>query len=1630
MNPITYAKKFKPMNWLRRRSLPGDRDRSTQTSPFASNHIKLASLAAVALTGGVLLTPAPTHAALMAYEGFNYGTGSANLTGLSGGFGWSGGWQTVNNSSSSVIAGNLTAGANAPTGYDSLSTGNAALTSNGTRTGRWLDTSAGGMFGAHGYINTNGDIGADGKTVYISFMQQPNATSVYYEFELHRNNLSDPGREAGVGNDAGDNNVHFRIENPAGGGSTFSDLGAGNTGVNFYVVRIDFQSGNSTVTVYRNPTSATEPAMPTQQVTAITADLSFDGISLGAFVGSQTVMHDEIRVGETWADVVSPGASSTGLWDGGGANANWSTAGNWDNNAVPVFATSLTFAGNAGLNNNNDLTGVSANNITFDSAAGAFTLAGNSLGLNGNIGFNANPASPITQTINLALTPNADFTIGTRTNGNITINGNLTGVDQLTQTGPDNAGILTLGGNNSLKGLVVNNGTNIITGNTVINGIGGSSFFYVPDTGTSRNGTLIIQNGATLTITNGFQDAGVIARDGANGRIIQNGGTFNFAINDGSHNILFVGASGQPNAHAEYDMNGGLLDMHGDTLGIALGVNAGNIMGVVNQTGGVITNVLNLYFSPFFSTGNGIYNLTGGSIYIGSGGITNFPGGAYQMNLGGGTVGAYANWLSVLNLTLTGTNGPVTFSPNGNTIALSGILSGSGGLTVSGSGILELSGANTYTGDTTVNAGSILQLDATGSSAGAFRVANNGLLNLNFSGNYAVGSFYTNGVALPVGTYNAGNLSSFIAGPGNLQVTSGISVGQWTGLGADNNWSTGGNWDNNSVPIFPHAVTFAGSTQLNNNNDLSGITVGSFTFDSAAGAFTIGGNDIGLSGGISFNGNPSAPITQTINLNMAWNADKTIDTPTNGNLVLGGNITTSGNILTKLDGGILTLGGVDSFGGYILNGGANIITGNVTVNGTGGGDFFYLGANAGYNGTLVIQPGAALTVSGTFGDALVIGRNGGSGKIVQNGGIFTYNCNQQYLFVGATSQSGTQAEYDMNGGVFDMSGFTLGIALGDNGAVYPASLNQTGGSINNVFKLDLGSVRFYGHGIYNLSGGIINIDFGGIVSSSGSYEVNLGGGTISAISPWVSSLNMNLTNFNGSTTFSPNGNTITLSGALSGIGGLIADGGGILELAGTNTYTGDSVITNGTVLQLDVAGTSPGAFRIVDGAFLNLNFGGTLIVPALYTNGVALPNGIYNSSNLGSFLQGSGNVQVAGLAFSSQPQSQLVYLNKGQTATFSSSVVGGAATYQWYLNGNAISGATNSSATLSNLQITNGGNIYVVATGASGSVTSSVVALTVYAVNNNLFAYDGYDYAAGSVDGVSQAGGFGWNGPWQQVDGTGVIITSGSLVGGANVPAGYDARSVGNLIEVPSNAQTRSGRSFDMSSTSELFKQGFVDANGNIGANGKTVYLSFLQQPDRTSGFYELEFHRGSLSDPGRIGGIGNDTGTGNVNLRAPNSVNNRSLGAGTTGVNLYVVRIDFKAGNDDVFVYRNPTSLTEPATPTLTVSNVSDMSFSGVSVAAYNGPDVKTDEVRLGATYADALGLAVSNLLPLTKTANGYKVQFACTPNYSYRVQRATDLTGPWTDLTTNTAPENGYVEFEDTNAPTGRAFYRTVTP
>src|SRR4051812_22877982 len=83
-------------------------------------------------------------------------------------------------------------------------------------------------------------------------------------------------------------------------------------------------------------------------------------------------------------------------------------------------------------------------------------------------------------------------------------------------------------------------------------------------------------------------------------------------------------------------------------------------------------------------------------------------------------------------------------------------------------------------------------------------------------------------------------------------------------------------------------------------------------------------------------------------------------------------------------------------------------------------------------------------------------------------------------------------------------------------------------------------------------------------------------------------------------------------------------------------------------------------------------------------------------------------------AFTTQPAPQTV--NAGSSVTLSAAASGSPApAYQWRKDGTALPGATSATLTLSNVQVADAGSYTVVATNASGAVTSTAVALAVNA---------------------------------------------------------------------------------------------------------------------------------------------------------------------------------------------------------------------------------------------------------------------------------------------------------------------------
>lgn len=374
---------------------------------------------------------------------------------------------------------------------------------------------------------------------------------------------------------------------------------------------------------------------------------------------------------------------ATRTWTGLGGNNNWSTSANWDAAIAP--GDDLHFAGTTRLAPNNDTTAdTSYNSITFDANAGLFVIGGNRITLTGNIICRATGFEP-TINLNIILNvatctmddPNNDAQnmhingIISETGGSrsITKNGNfsvLMGVDNVALVNTYSGGTVITKGtvfgsqqNNSIFGtgpiLIASTGGVRFRNQTISNSIIATGGVITFDNGTASNVTGSLSNSGSLTIytlftTNTFSGP------------ISGSGTFNL-IDIGSGNLSFSGTN-----------------TFTGTVNLSCHLSAGSTQAFGSGATFVLDNAANTEL-----------NITGFNNSIGS-------------IAGGGAAGGNVV-LGAATLTIGGNNTSTTYD---------GVISGTGGVTKSGTGIFTLSRANTYTGATTINAGN---LSVTGSLA-------------------------------------------------------------------------------------------------------------------------------------------------------------------------------------------------------------------------------------------------------------------------------------------------------------------------------------------------------------------------------------------------------------------------------------------------------------------------------------------------------------------------------------------------------------------------------------------------------------------------------------------------------------------------------------------------------------------------------------------------------------------------------------------------------------------------------------------------------------------------------------------------------------------------------------------------
>jgi len=969
----------------------------------------------------------------------------------------------------------------------------------------------------------------------------------------------------------------------------------------------------------------------------------------------------------TYAGVIANGSGSVGLTKQGAGTLTLS--GNNTYSGGTIISSGSLAVGNA------NALGATSGNIT--ASGGTLDLGGYSLTSSGTVSFQGGTVS------NGLLTNNTVAYDGQSG----TVSAALAGSAGLNKTG---AGTLTLSStSNTFSGAInVNAGTLVLTNTTAQ--VGGA--FKV----LGGANTINLNNGATLGIGQNssggygqiFTVASSLAVTGtATINVYSAGGNsspkFTFSslsLADGS--LLNVSDTSTATARlgattttlngnvtirdqaGTNGSNGGRMELNAITVGNSvatsststLTVDGGNLFGAIagaitnNATDG--TKVLALVKS-----GTGNLTLSGGDTFTGnttltSGSLilknTNALMNSTLVHNGTGTLvfdstiasfilgGLSGNQnIALMNNAATPAAIGLTVGYNGSSNIYSGVLSGAGSLTKSGTGTLTLSGSNSYSGGTTLSAGTLNygNLNALGSNTVTFSAASS-TLQAGVSGTLANnlvggGVFDTQGYSTTMGgTINTGASNFTKIGSGTLAIaaanglnTNYLTVGNGilavTGTGsitANGGFigSTGTSatlqYDSTATSSFgaTTALTLgAGSNGAGTVNQTAGqINVMNLSMGngigSGAGTYNLSGGTLALSGTawVGYRG-----ATGTINLSGSGNL-------TAGTLVVA--TVNSGGIST---GVINQTGGTATATSLILaQGGADNATRTATYtlgSGTAGSGILNVGSissvastGGGTNASTFNFAGGTLQASAdttTFMQGLTTANVKNGGATIDTNGHNVTIAQSLLHYAGATTDTLTKA----GDGTLTLSG----------NSTYSGATNVTAGTLTVNGSLGNTTTTVNANATLNGSGSVNgNVAISGAIGGSLAFNSDLTvnntgslsgahsfGGNIALNNSTVSNVTSDITVIGGKT-INGIGGTVgaltALSGATVAPGGSAATGDfGVLSLASFN-------LNSGAHLALDINGLTAGtnADEIITGGLtlggdLTLTFGSNYATP-------------------------------------------------------------------------------------------------------------------------------------------------------------------------------------------------------------------------------------------------------------------------------------------------------------------------------------------------------------------------------------------------------------------------------------------------
>src|SRR5579862_2763154 len=672
-----------------------------------------------------------------------------------------------------------------------------------------------------------------------------------------------------------------------------------------------------------------------------------------------------------------------------------------------------------------------------------------------------------------------------------------------------------------------------------------------------QSATTIANTGGPLTLSGQLSDSGAVTLTGTGTVIVNNTGT-------ASTNSGLITVSGPT------------LEVDGATGPAGVTITSGTLRGTAANIGGTVT-------------------ASGGTI---SPGVPGSPSTLVSTMTTGG-------------LALSG-NGSLTFDlndvpggPNNDNIIVNGSFASGGSVNFNfGPGFTGQTFPQTYTLITTTS-------PPTGATP--------------LIGTITGGAFHVNNIAF------VGN---------SLQVTfgAGASVSAtWSTNTTPANWNTAGNWAAGVVPapgvattlIFPTLGGFVSTYTANNDIPTTPFVLNLMTLSNSNSGNAITGNAIQFDGGapaIQQSGSGSFVISTPVSLN----AGLTILGGGTGAISLSGPISGNFGISNSNPGVALTLGnptGNTYTGGTAINTGSLIIA-NTSGSATGTGSVTLspntslsgTGAVSGavtLNGVTTLSPGASAGAIGTLAtgsltlnsntavnldlaapgtnDQITINGNAtfaGTLNVTNSGGLMAPGNYTLFTYTGTATDQGFALfapvtfgyQLPTTGGVVTLTALAAGgtstwAATGTANFAKPADWDTMPGASattalsfptlasayvanNNMTGLSVNSIAL------NSTGNLITGNSIGLQGTSPSITQSaVGNFTIGT--PIVSNANTTITPVAGA--------TVTLSGAISGTGGIIIPGPGagtpaaVTMTGGANTFTGATTVTNNALLLLQNA---------------------------------------------------------------------------------------------------------------------------------------------------------------------------------------------------------------------------------------------------------------------------------------------------------------------------------------------------------------------------------------------------------------------------------------------------------------------------